>query len=211
MDDRRIPIPAPTSRQRLAVGLFWIAVAGGMFLSTYLSLGRLIEESIGGGWWTVVGTVAAVEALVVGSVYAVIVRRTPAVEVDLGRGAIGLRGQDVPLSDVTGARAEAVASSAFTWGRRKGEPPAPDTVVLVLTTRQGRACRIVLLVGERRIQSEEATAALVAAVRASAVAPPTTPDDPDGRFTRINFPGHVDIEDAVALLEAPERQRVAGF
>jgi hypothetical protein len=206
-----VVIPAPTSRQRLGIGLFWMFLAGGVFLNVFLGLGRLLEEAVGGGWLTIGGTMVVIEAVVLGSIYALMVRRTPALEIDVTRGLLRLRGAELPLSDLTGASVEALQSTPVSRPRRKGAPPLPESVVLALTTRQGTRCRIVLLVGERRIQSAEATAALVAAVRGSAITPPTTPNDPDGRFTRINFPDALDIEDAVELIEAPERRRLAGF
>ncbi|MFT7765577.1 hypothetical protein [Clavibacter tessellarius] len=210
-DDGWVVIPAPTSRQRIAVGLFWMALAGGVFLNLWLGLGRLLEEAVGGGWLTIVGTIVVIEAVVIGSIYALMVRRTPALEIDVARGLLRLRGEELPLADLTGARVEALQSSPMSRPRQKGAPPLPESVVLALSTRQGKRCRIVLLVGERRIQSAEAAAALVAAVRASAITPPTTPDDPDGRFTRVNFPDALDVDDAVELIEAPERRRHAGF
>jgi hypothetical protein len=208
-DDGWIRIPAPTSRQRLLIGLFWILLAGGTFLPTYLGLARMLEESIGGGWTTVVGAVVAIEALVIGSVFALIVRRTPALEVDVARGLVRLRREEIAFADLTGARVEVQARPV----RGRDRQPAPatvpaDSVVLALSTQGGRACRIVLLVGDRRVQSDEAIAALTAAVRGSRIAVPASPDDPDGRFTRVNFPGHLDADDAVDLLRAPERHRV---
>jgi len=210
-DDGWVVIPAPTSRQRIAVGLFWMLLAGGGFLNVWLGLGRLLEEAVGGGWLTVVGTIVVIEAVVIGAVYALMVRRTPALEIDVARGLLRLRGEELPLTDLTAASVEAMQPTPMARPRRKGAPPLPESVVLALTTQQGARCRIVLLVGERRILSAEATAALVTAVRASAIAPPTTPDDPDGRFTRVNFPGALDVDDAVQLIEAPERHRHAGF
>ncbi|OUE24596.1 hypothetical protein BFL36_05870 [Clavibacter michiganensis] len=209
-DDGWVVIPAPTSRQRIAIGLFWMSLAGGVFLNVWLGLGRLVEEAVGGGWLTVAGTIVVIEAAVIGSVYALMVRRTPALEIDVARGVMRIRGAELPLTDLTGASVEAMQSSPMARPPWKGAP-LPESVVLALTTKQGARCRIVLLVGERRIQSAEATAALVAAVRASAITPPTTPDDPDGRFTRVNFPGALDVDDAVELIEEPERRRHVGF
>jgi hypothetical protein len=206
-----VMIPAPTSRQRIGIGLFWMVFAGLIPANVFLGVGRLVEERLGGGWIVAAVTFAVIEAVVLGSIYALMVRRTPALEIDVTRGLLRLRGAELPLTDLTGASVEALQSSPMARPRQKGAPPLPESVVLALTTRQGTRCRIVLLVGERRIQSAEATAALVAAVRGSAITTPTTPNDPDGRFTRINFPDALDIEDAVELIEAPERRRLAGF
>jgi hypothetical protein len=208
-DDGPVRIPAPTSRQRLLVGLLWVVLAGVTLLPTYLGIARLVEESIGGGWITVVLAAVAIEAAVLGCVVALIVRRTPALEVDVARGLVRLRREEIPFADFTGARVEVQVPPARGRDRQAAPARVPaDAVVLALSTSTGRACRIVLLVGDRRVQSERATAALVAAVRGSSIVAPASPDDPDGRFTRINFPGHLDADDAVDLLRAPERHRV---
>jgi hypothetical protein len=72
-----VVIPAPTSRQRIVIGLFWMFLAGGIFLNVYLGLSRLLEEAVGGGWLTIAGTIVVIEAVVIGSIYALMVRRTP--------------------------------------------------------------------------------------------------------------------------------------
>jgi hypothetical protein len=79
--------------------------------------------------------------------------------------------------------------------------------VLTLTADDGARISLVLAIRGRRVLSDEQTAALVAAVEASRIVLPTTSDDPDGRFTRINFPGHLDVGDAVELIRDPRVRR----
>ncbi|MFG6444496.1 hypothetical protein ACFXQA_04405 [Microbacterium sp. P07] len=47
------------------------------------------------------------------------------------------------------------------------------------------------------------TQVLAEALRRTAIAMPSSADDPTGRFARFNFPGHIDRNDAIALVENP--------
>ena len=82
--------------------------------------------------------------------------------------------------------------------------PATRSDVLVLRLT-GRGARVEIVLRDRRGPSlgPDDTHALAEAVRRTAVAIPTTSYDPTGRFARYNFPGHVDRDSAVALVESP--------
>lgn len=210
-DDGWVRIPPPTYRQRLLIGGL------GSLLITWLSfnplgfLGRRIEEALGGGMLTVIASAAigvvAVQALVI----LVITRTTPALHVDARRGLLRLRGRERPLTDLVAARVEAaelVPGSRYDPPRRCARKrPQHDPVTLRLDLAGGGRFRIVLAIGPTTTITPERAAALIQAVRGSRITAPTASYDPDGRFTHLNFPGSLDIDGAVRLLEDPQRAR----
>lgn len=84
------------------------------------------------------------------------------------------------------------------------QDPVQRSGVLVLRLVADQL-RVEIVLRDRRGPCLDAatTAVLVEALGRTSVAMPTSPDDPTGRFGRINFPGHVDLDAAVALVEHP--------
>jgi hypothetical protein len=77
-----------------------------------------------------------------------------------------------------------------------------DVLVLRLTSKEAR---VEIILRDRRGPrlDDTSTEVLAEALRRTSVAMPTSTNDPTGRFGRYNFPGHVGLDDAVALVEHP--------
>ena len=84
-----------------------------------------------------------------------------------------------------------------------GDDRKPSLRVLRLLTRGGDSCSIVVATQKGMALTPEQSAALVEAVRGSAIAPPYTSDDPTGRFSHVNFPMDLDIPRTLAYIESP--------
>jgi hypothetical protein len=77
-----------------------------------------------------------------------------------------------------------------------------DVLVLRLTAKEAR---VEIILRDRRGPRLDGTSTrvLAEALRRTSVTMPTSPNDPTGRFGRYNFPGHVGLDDAIALVERP--------
>ncbi|ROP78963.1 hypothetical protein EDF18_1622 [Frigoribacterium sp. PhB107] len=77
-----------------------------------------------------------------------------------------------------------------------------DVLVLRLTAKEAR---VEIILRDRRGPRLDGTSTrvLAEALRRTSVAMPTSATDPTGRFGRYNFPGHIGLGDAVALVERP--------
>ena len=206
-DDGWVRIPPPTYRQRLVIGTIWIFVASYVGWRPSAWLGARLEERIGGGWLTVASvTVLGVLALCA-LVLLFITRVTPSLDVDAGRGVLRLRGRERPFADLVGARVEQPQEPQESRYDRPRKRPRRDPLVLRLDLAGGGRFRIVLAIGPTTTITPERAAALIQAVRGSRITAPTASYDPDGRFTHLNFPGSLDIDGVVRLLEDPQRAR----
>ena len=114
----------------------------------------------------------------------------PWVDLDTGRLRAGDR-QPIPLAQID----RAVLSTA---------PVGKGGRVLVLRVTAKEA-RVEFILRDRQDATLDptSTAVLAEALRRTSIAMPTSIHDPTGRFARYNFPGHVDRDDAVALVEHP--------
>ncbi|MBF4624805.1 hypothetical protein ITJ40_11190 [Clavibacter sp. VKM Ac-2872] len=197
-------IPAPSFRQRLLFGGLWFVLVAWLGANPLGYLGRRLEEAVGGGWPTVAATVVLGVAAGGAILLLVITRLTPALDIDAGRGVLRLRGTERPFSGLVGARIEIaqVPRESRYDAPRKG--PRRDPLVIRLDLADGARFRVVLAIGATDALSAERTEALLTAVRGSRIAAPTASYDPDGRFTHLNFPGSLDRDAAVALVEHPQ-------
>jgi membrane protein YdbS with pleckstrin-like domain len=121
-------------------------------------------------------------------------RRWPPVAVSLGSGELRAGGRVIPLASVNAAQFGSVPI-------RKRDP------VLTLRLLSGEKARAEVLLRDRRGHElpVEQQQVLAEAIRRTAVAMPVSRDDPSGRFARYNFPGHIDRDDAVAVVLHPPR------
>ncbi|MFT2753363.1 hypothetical protein [Clavibacter sp. Sh2088] len=206
-DDGWVRIPAPTYRQRLLIGGIWVVVVVYVGSNPLGTLGRRLEEGIGGGWITVIATVALGYALAVALVLLVVTLLTPALDVHASRGLIRVRGRERPVTDLVGARAELAVDTPPSRYDKPRRRPRRDPVTLRLDLAGGGRFRVVLAIGPTTTITPERAEALIAAVRGSRIQAPTASYDPDGRFTHLNFPGRLDIPDTIRLIEDPQRAR----
>jgi hypothetical protein len=200
-DDGWVRIPPPTYRQRLVIGGFWTLAVAYVGSNLFVALGRRLEEALGGGALTVIATVAVGLAIAQSLVILLVTRASPALDIHAARGLLRLRGTERPFTDLVGALVEQPpipAESRYDKPRRR---PARDPLA------GGGRFRVVLAIGPTTTVTPERAAALVAAVRGSRIRPPTASYDPEGRFTHLNFPGSLDIPDAIRLIEDPQRAR----
>jgi hypothetical protein len=206
-DDGWVRIPPPTYRQRLVIGGFWTLAVAYVRSNLFVALGRRLEEALGGGALTVIATVAVSLAIAQSLVILLVTRASPALDIHAARGLLRLRGTERPFTDLVGALVEQPpipAESRYDKPRRR---PARDPLSLRLDLAGGGRFRFVLAIGPTTTITPERAAALVAAVRGSRIRPPTASYDPEGRFTHLNFPGSLDIPDAIRLIEDPQRAR----
>ncbi|RII97601.1 hypothetical protein DZF96_06690 [Clavibacter michiganensis] len=200
-------IPAPSFRQRLLFGSLWFVLVAWLSMNPLGLLGRRVEDSLGGGWLTIAATVVLGVASGGAILLLVITRLTPALDIDAGRGVLRLRRRERPFTDLVGALVEVAPvprESRYDTPRKR---PQRVPLVIRLDLADGARFRVVLAIGATDALSPERTAALLAAVRGSRIAPPTASYDPDGRFTHLNFPGRLDIPDTIRLIEDPQRAR----
>jgi hypothetical protein len=194
-DDGWVRIPPPTTRQR-----WYLAAAAG---GAVVYLGNVIWEAPADlaahlfGDTPFVRILAAVTAtaLVAVVLYVAVGVRTQPPAVHLERRMFRIGRDEMPFSDLTGAKPEA------------GDDRRPSLRVLRLLTRGGDSCSIVIATTAGMALSREQSDALVAAVRGSRIAPPYTSDDPTGRFAHVNFPGDLDIPRTIAYIESPPPER----
>jgi hypothetical protein len=206
-DDGWVRIPAPTYRQRLLIGGIWVFAVVYVGSNPLGTLGRRLEEGIGGGWITVIATIALGYALAVALVLLVVTLLTPALDVHASRGLIRVRGRERPFTDLVGALAELAVETPPSRYDKPRKRPRHDPVTLRLDLAGGGRFRVVLAIGPTTTITPERAEALIAAVRGSRIEAPTASYDPDGRFAHLNFPGRLDIPDTIRLIEDPQRAR----
>ncbi|WP_317232760.1 hypothetical protein [Clavibacter capsici] len=206
-DDGWVRIPAPTYRQRLVIGGFWtlaVAYVGG---NLFVTLGRHLEDALGGGILTVIATVAVGLVIAQSLVILLVTRASPALDIHATRGVIRLRGRVRPFADLVGALVEQPAIPPESRYDKPRKRPARDPLSLRLDLDGGGRFRVVLAIGPTTTITPERAEALIAAVRGSRIEVPTASYDPDGRFTHLNFPGRLDIPDTIRLIEDPQCAR----
>jgi hypothetical protein len=126
-------------------------------------------------------------------VIVVLARRWPLGSVSLGSDALRAGAHTVALASVDAARIGVV--------RRRRRAPI---VTLRLSAGTGMRAEVVLRDHRGRTSDAEQRLVLAEALRRSSVAVPVSPDDPTGRFTRLNFPAHLERDAAVAMALRPE-------
>jgi hypothetical protein len=206
-DDGWVRIPPPTYRQRLLIGGVWtlaVAYVGG---NLFVTLGRRVEEALGGGALTLIATVVLGLAFAQSLVIVLVTRASPALDIHAGRGVLRLRGRERPFTDLVGGLAELAVETPPSRYDTPRERPRRDPVTLRLDLAGGGRFRVVLAIGPTTTITPERAEALIAAVRGSRIQAPTASYDPDGRFTHLNFPGRLDIPDTIRLIEDPQRAR----
>jgi hypothetical protein len=114
----------------------------------------------------------------------------PWIDLDSGQLRAGTR-RPIPLGQVD--RAVLTTTPVGTGGR---------VLVLRLTAEEARV-EFILRDRQDATLDPVSSAVLAEALRRTSIAMPTSIHDPSGRFARYNFPGHVDRDDAVALVEDP--------
>ncbi|MBP1240663.1 hypothetical protein ABID92_002835 [Frigoribacterium sp. PvP120] len=140
------------------------------------------------------GLAAAVLVPIVVVVATVLVRahRWPVAAVSLGSDSLRSGARTVSLAAVDAAQIGVV--------RRRGRPS-----IVTLRLSAGKAARAEAVLRDHRGQAldDDRRLVLVEALHRSSVAVPVSPDDPTGRFTRLNFPAHLDGDAAVAMALDP--------
>jgi hypothetical protein len=169
--------------------IFVVLIAGNV-VNISVSLARLWEVPFPVAVLASLGVLAVVLAVVT----VVHHRRWPSVAVSLGTGELRAGGRVIPLASVTAAQFGFVPI-------RKRDP------VLTLRLLSGEKARAEVLLRDRRGHGlpAEQQQVLAEAIRRTAVAMSVWRDDPSGRFARYNFPGHIDRDDAVAVVLHPPR------
>ncbi len=177
---------ALTPWQRLTLS-GWVLMP---FLFIPLMFGANLLFSVGfrrGGYWGVVASLLVV-ALVNVARIVVHSARHPAPWVNLEMNELRSGTKTVPLASIDNAVLVAAGSAKF--------------ASLVLQLRSGKTTITNVYIRQRStiVLSERDRPVFAETLRRTAIAMPCNPDDPKGRFSRYNFPGHVDKETAIDLV-----------
>ncbi|KAA9089459.1 hypothetical protein [Microbacterium radiodurans] len=159
-----------------------------------LQVVRLPGELAGGrAVGFVVSAAVAMGVLVGGAAWAF--RRYPEVWVDERRSLIRIRDDEIVWADLVSAQVSAMR----VW------PGSPRTVFLTLATSDGRRVPLPVRRRDRLVMTPDERELVARVVHASSIEVPRAPEDPEGRFSRYNFPTHVGREDAARLIAKPPR------
>ncbi|AWG02663.1 hypothetical protein [Clavibacter michiganensis] len=184
-----VRIPSPGTRQRLLLTLASLAI-GSLFLWPPVGgLTRIVDEAVGPSPLIRVGLPIAIAIAVLGIAYLIVAERTQPPAVDIARGVLRIGRKEWGFPEITGARIE------LTGGE------GDDTLVLRLATTGGESCSVVVSTREGVRLADDQRDALLAAIRGSRIAPPRSKDDPHGTFAHVEFPGHLTLDDAAALVD----------
>lgn len=175
-----------TPWQRLTVS-GWVLMP---FLFIPLMFGANLVFSVGfrrGGYWGVVASLLVV-ALVGIAMIVVHSARHPAPWVNLDTNELRSGTKTVPLASIDNALLIAVGSA--------------KSASLVLQLRSGKTTITNVYIRQRSaiVLTERDRPVFAETLRRSAIAMPYNAVDPKGRFSRYNFPGHVDKETAIDLV-----------
>jgi hypothetical protein len=77
------------------------------------------------------------------------------------------------------------------------------SLALELGRRKRPNTRFVLRRMNGEVAGEELRALLEEVLRRSSIVMPTAPEDPEGKFTQMNFPGHLTLAEAVEVVRDP--------
>jgi len=197
------PEPAPDEAGDLPQGWvrvgerrWWSSLAGVgtltfVFLGVYggAQLGRLFEDIVPWPTNLLFGVLTAGAVLVVSTLIRNVRYPQPWVNLDTNELRAG-DSRTIALSDIDRALI----------------PSDPAVRSEVLTLRLvAKQARVEIILRDRKGPRLDpgSTRALAEAVRRTSIAMPTSPDDPGGTFARYNFPGHIDLDAAVALVQQP--------
>ena len=117
------------------------------------------------------------------------VRANPFLYVNRNTKMIRVRRRTHPYVDITRATVLLDASTH------------KPTLVLVLRTVRHLSAKVILRTEDDVALPDDWRAALLEVIAGSSITVPTTPDDPRGKFTHVNFPGRLSQSDALTLVE----------
>ncbi len=188
-----VRLGALTFTQRLGVGaaarawvLFGLLVVGAQFMSALLRFWGVDPR-----WSFVLGFAIAIAVFVV--VVFVTAGRHPTPMANFQTQQLRSGRTTVSLTDIDTAilsASHAVNARHLALHLKMGKKTA---VIVPLLSRN----QIILGEEERRLWAE--------VLRSTRVAMPSSPDDPKGRFARYNFPGHMDKDTAIDVVQRTPR------
>ncbi|KDP92142.1 MULTISPECIES: hypothetical protein [Clavibacter] len=184
-----VRIPSPSTRQRWLLTFGSLAILS-LFLWTPVGgLTRIVDEAVGPSPLIRVGLPIVLALAVLGIAYLIVAERTQPPAVDVARGVLRIGRKEWGFREITGARIELAGAEG------------DDTLILRFSTTGDESCSVVVSTREGVRLADEQRDALLAAIRGSRIAPPRSKDDPHGKFAHIEFPGHLTLEDAAALVD----------
>jgi hypothetical protein len=184
-----VRIPSPSTRQRWLLTFGSLAIAS-LFLWTPVGgLTRIVDEAVGPSPVIRVGLPILLALAVLGIAFLIVAERTQPPAIHVARGVLRIGRKEWGFPEITGARIE------LTGGE------GDDTLVLRFTTTGGESCSVVISTREGVRLADDQRDALLAAIHGSRIAPPRSKDDPHGKFAHVEFPGHLTLEDATALVD----------
>jgi hypothetical protein len=184
-----VRIPSPSTRQRWLLTFGSLAIAS-LFLWTPVGgLTRIVDEAVGPSPVIRVGLPILLALAVLGIAFLLVAERTQPPAIHVARGVLRIGRKEWGFPEITGARIE------LTGGE------GDDTLVLRFTTTGGESCSVVISTREGVRLADDQRDALLAAIHGSRIAPPRSKDDPHGKFAHVEFPGHLTLEDAAALVD----------
>jgi hypothetical protein len=184
-----VRIPSPSTRHRWLLTAASLALAGILLWSPVGGVTRIVDRVLGPSPLISVGLPILLIAAVVGIAYLIVAERTQPPAIDVARQLLRIGRKEWGFSEVTGARIELAGG------------PGDDTLILRLSTTGGESCSVVVSTREGVRIDDAQRDALLALVAGSRIAPPRSKDDPHGKFAHVEFPGHLTLEDAAALVD----------
>jgi len=171
---------AKTPSESILIGMLLLAIPAWNFS------GMLID---GISFGLRLGVLVALSVILFGVMAVLMAVRHPTPHADLAARTVRVRSRVTPFAAFTSAKRLRIGSSSK---RVVIELHAPgQTVLLELRDSLGR------------VTTGRTQEAILEFLDGSGVVLPTSRDDPTGRFTELNFPGHLSREQAIALAERP--------
>lgn len=184
---RWVRIGARTYRERLAVAVVWAAP---LSLSTYLVVIIADRPLIAAfGLWPGIALALVAGIAAYAATVAIRAHRFPTLTVSPSADRVRIRDREMAAEELRKATLLPVG---------KGDK---RVLLLSIGPAKGPAARLILRKGERVLLPEPHRELLLNVVRASNLQFPRNPDDPQNRFAKYNYPGSIDKEIAIALLE----------
>jgi hypothetical protein len=185
-DQDWVTLAPPVSWRRVG----FIGLGGGATFVFLVNIALPITgQYVSGTWMPIVATIAGALILEAVALF-VVVLLNPVPMVNMERKRIRIRRREIAFRDITSATVVV-----------EGSVTKPE-LLLTFGARRGTRCGLYLRDGKDRPLPDPAREQLLTVLHESSITPPTSPYDPNGKFTKYNFPGQLGKDEVIALVES---------